>query len=107
MPARRIVIVTWLPFGPRSLRTTSSVVTSSLISSFSMCVMTSPARIPSLKAGVPSMGAMTVIRPIRFWIWIPSPKNDPCCFSRMAEKSSGSRNAVCGSRRDSIPWIDA
>ncbi len=83
-PGRRIVIVTGVPLGPRSFRTTSSVETSSFSSSSSTWVMMSPARMPSLKAGVPSMGAITVMRPIRFWIWIPRPKNEPCCFSRMA-----------------------
>ncbi len=84
-PGRRIVIVTGVPLGPRSFRTTSSVVMSSFSSSASTCVMMSPARMPCLKAGVPSIGAMTVMCPIRFWIWMPSPKKEPCCFSLIAE----------------------
>ena len=47
-PTRRIVIVTGLPLGPRSLRTTSSVVMSSLSSSSPTWVMMSPARMPIL-----------------------------------------------------------
>ena len=66
-------MVTLLPLGPRSLRTTSSVEMSSLSSSSPTWVMMSPARMPILYAGVPSIGEMTVILPIRFWIWIPSP----------------------------------
>ena len=68
-----MVIATVVPLGPRSLRTTSSVVVSSLSSSSPMCVMMSPARIPILYAGVPSIGAITVILPMRFWIWMPRP----------------------------------
>jgi hypothetical protein len=47
-PMRRMLMVTWLPLGPRSLRTTSSVEMSSLSSSSPTWVMMSPARMPIL-----------------------------------------------------------
>ena len=71
-PGRTIVIATFVPFGPFSFLTTASIGRSS-IGCPSTRSMMSPARIPSLWAGEPSTGVMTVTRPFRFEMMIPSP----------------------------------
>ena len=63
---------TWVPFGPLSLSTASSTVMVS-VGSPSMVSITSPARMPSFEAGVPSIGVITVSRPLRAPTRMPRP----------------------------------
>jgi len=84
-PSRRILNETCVPLGPRSLARASSIDIP-IVSCPSISAMTSPARIPARKAGVPSIGEMTVsaFSSPRSEITIPSPENEPRCSSRIS-----------------------
>ena len=71
-PWRTIVIFTGLPLGPRS-RFTASSMDMPRASSPSILLITSPARMPSLWAGVPSKGATTVMLPSTACTVMPRP----------------------------------
>jgi hypothetical protein len=69
---RRIVIRTSVSFGPLSFETASSTDIL-VVDSPSMVSITSPARMPSREAGVPSIGVITVSRPLRRPTRMPRP----------------------------------
>ena len=84
VPSRRIVTVTFVPFGPRIFLTASGRLMS-LVASPSIFTIRSPGWMPARHAGVPSIGATTVSTSSRIVISIPRPPKLPevsTCISR-------------------------
>ena len=75
-PSLTIVNVKEVPGFPLIIDTASSIVIFKVDLSFILS-MISPAFIPALSAGVPSIGAMIVKAPFLIPIVIPSPPNSP------------------------------
>jgi hypothetical protein len=77
---RNTVIFIGVPVSPLKRDTASGSVISRVDSS-SILIILSPGLIPTLKAGVPSIGDTTVRTPSRMLISIPNPPNFPVVSS--------------------------
>ncbi len=96
-PSRIIVITTVVPFRPLIFFTASQSIISLLVSPSTLIIL-SPAFIPALYAGVPSIGEITVRIPFCIVITIPIPPNSPWVSICNSSKASGGSNEECGSR---------
>jgi len=104
LPSRIIVSVTFVPLSPLSILTAASSVISR-VTSPSILTILSPASIPALKAGVSSIGDITVRILSLIPISIPMPPNSPFVSSVISWKLSGSRNWLYPSSVSIIPLI--
>ena len=88
--SRAMVRVTVSPGLPRICFTASETDRPSTLSPFT-AVMKSPALMPALKAGVPSIGEITLTTPSSLVTSMPRPPYSPRVWSRMSSKLSGFR----------------
>ena len=74
-----------------------------LVESSSIRTIRSPEMIPARSAGVPGMGAITVIERSRWVTSIPTPPNSPEVSFFISRYRSGGMKTECGSRAVIIP----
>jgi hypothetical protein len=91
-----------VPGSPR-MRSTASDRPMVTVDSSSTWTMRSPASMPALAAGLPSITRMTVICVSRMPTSIPRPPKLPLVLVFMVSKSSGRSRLVCGSSVPSTP----